>query len=82
MSDSELFSDFHDRLKNICNSLHNLGEHMAETRIVKKILRSLPEKFVPKIIAIKESKDLNSLTENELLGSLQTFEADILNKYS
>ena len=42
----------------------------------------MPEKFVPKITAIEESKDLNSLTENELLGSLQTFEADILNKCS
>ena len=82
MSDSESFLDFHDKLKDICNSLYNLEEHVAEMRIVKKILRSLPEKFVPKITTIEESKDLNSLIENELLGSLQTFEADVLNKYS
>ena len=55
---------------------------MAKTRIVKKILRSLPEKFVLKITAVQESKDLNSLTDNELLGSLKIFEADVLNKYS
>ena len=34
MSDSESFSDFHDKLKDICNSLHNLEEPMAKTRIV------------------------------------------------
>lgn len=82
MSDNESFSDFHNRLKDICNSLYNLGELIPETRIVKKILRSLPEKFVPKINTIEESKDLNSLIENELLGSLQTFESEVLDKYS
>ena len=70
MNDSESFSDFYGRPKNICNSQHNLGKPVAIIIIVKKILRSLPEKFVPKIIAIEESKDLNSLTETELLGHL------------
>lgn len=81
MSNSESFLNFQNRLKDVCNSLYNLGEPISET-IVQKILRSLPKKFVPKIITIKESKDLNSLLKNELRGSLQTFEVDILKKYS
>ena len=75
MSNSESFFEFHSRLKDICNALYNLGELISETRIVKKILMSLPEKFVPKIDVIKESKDLNALTENELLGYHQNFES-------
>ena len=51
MSDSESFSDFHDKFKDLCNSLHNLGEPAAETRIVKKILRSLP--LFPKLQPLK-----------------------------
>ena len=46
------------------------------------MLKSLLEKLVSKVTALEENKYLNSLTENELLGSLQTFEADVLNKYS
>lgn len=42
----------------------------------------MPDRFIPKIIAIEESKDLNILKENDLLGSFQTFEADVLFKSS
>ena len=56
MSDRESISYFHGRLKDICNTLYNLGDHVPETRIVKKIFKYLLDKFVPKITAIKESK--------------------------
>lgn len=80
ISYSELFTYFHNWLKDIYNSLYNLGEPISEIRIVKKIVRSLPEKFVSKITAIEESKDLNTLTKNELFSYFQTFESDVLNK--
>lgn len=80
MKENETFTEFHSRLKKHSNSLYNLDEIILEHHVVKKILRSLPKWFIPKITAIKESKDLNSLKENELLGSLQTFEADVLSK--
>ena len=54
---------FHSKLKDIVNFLYNLGKNISESRVVKKILRSLPDKFLPKITAIEESKDLDSLTE-------------------
>ncbi|KAM7519319.1 hypothetical protein LguiB_018281 [Lonicera macranthoides] len=82
MKDNETITEFHTRLKDIVNSLYNLNEIIPEHRVVKKILRSLPERFIPKITAIEGSKDLNALKENELLGSLQTFEADVFSKSS
>lgn len=80
ISYSELFTYFHNWLKDIYNSLYNLGEPISKTRIVKNIARSLPEKFVSKITTIEESKDLNTLTKNELFSYLQTFKSDVLNK--
>lgn len=76
MSDNKSFTDFHNRLKDIRNSLYHLGKPITKTKIVNKILRFLPLKFIPKITVIEKNKDL-ALTENELLGSLKTFEFNI-----
>ena len=58
----------------IVNSAFNLGEFIAESKIVRKILRSLPEKFHAKITAIEEVKDIDQLPLTELVGNLQTYE--------
>ena len=51
----------------------NLGEFIAESKIVRKILRSLPERFHAKITAIEEAKDINQIPLTELVGNLQTY---------
>lgn len=43
-------------------------------KIVRKILRSLHEKFYPKITIIGESKNIDTAKVEELVGSLQNFE--------
>ena len=43
-------------------------------QIVKKILRSLPERFHAKITTIEEVKDIDQIPLTELLGNLQTYE--------
>ena len=42
MEEDETFDEFYAKLKDIVNSAFNLGESIAESKIVKKILRSLP----------------------------------------
>ena len=56
------------------NSAFNLGEKIPEPKIVRKILRSLPEQFHAKITAIEESKDIDTIPLMELIGNLQTYE--------
>ena len=46
-------------------------------KIVRKILRSLPESFRAKVTAIEESKDLDDIKVQELIGSLQTYELSL-----
>ena len=41
---------------------------------MRKVLRSLPEKFHAKITAIEESKDIDKIRLAELVGNLQTYE--------
>ena len=74
MEEDESFDEFYAKLKDIVNSAFNLGETIPEPKIVRKMLRSLPERFHAKITAIKESKDIDKIPLIELVGNLQTYE--------
>jgi hypothetical protein len=52
-----------------------LGERVFEVRVVEKILRSRPPCFGPKVIVAEESKDIELLDVDELVGSLITYES-------
>ena len=56
------------------NSAFNLGETIHEPKIVRKLLRSLPERFHAKITTIEVSKDIDKIPLTELVGNLQTYE--------
>ena len=77
MSDDESFDEFYAKLNDIVNSAYNLGEIYDQPKIVRKILRSLTEDFRPKVIAITESKDVDSIPFDEVVGSLQSYELDL-----
>ena len=74
MEEDESFNEFYAKLKDIVNSAFNLGETILESKIVKKVLRSLSERFHAKITAIEESKDIDQIPLTELVGNLQTYE--------
>ena len=77
-SDDEFFDEFYAKLKDIVNSAYNLGEIYDKLKIVRKILRSLTEDFRPKVIVITQNKDVDSIPVDELVGSLQSCELDLL----
>ena len=74
MEEDETFDEFYAKLKGIVNFAFNFGESIAKSKIVRKILRSLPERFHVKITAIEEVKDINQIPLTELVRNLQTFE--------
>ena len=74
MEEDEMFDEFYTKLKDIVNLAFNLGEQNPEPKIVRKVLRSLPERFHAKITAIEESKDIDKIPLTKLVGNLQTYE--------
>ena len=70
MEEDELFDEFYAKLKDIINSAFNLGETIPKPKIVRKVLRFLPERFHAKIMAIEESKDIDKISLTELVGNL------------
>ena len=55
-------------------SIFNLRETIPEPKIVRKVLRSLPERFHAKITTIEESTDIDKIPLTEFVGNLQTYE--------
>lgn len=78
MQEYQNFSAFYFELNDIVNSSFNLKERIPEFRIVRKILRSLPERFIPKVTTIEENKDVDSIRIDELVRSFQTYEITFL----
>ena len=74
MEEDKSFDEFYAKFKDIVNSTFNLGKTILEPRIVRNVLRSLPERFHAKITVIKESKIIDKIPLTELVGNLQTYE--------
>ena len=77
MSEDESFDSFYSKLNEVVIGKFNLGEKTKDSKIVRKILRSLPESFHAKVTVIEESKDLDDIKVQELIGSLQTYELSL-----
>ena len=83
ISDDKSFDEFYAKLNDIVNSVYNLGEIYDQPKIIRKILRSISKDFRPKVTAIIESKDVDSILFDELVeslqlvGSLQSYELDL-----
>ena len=74
MKDGETISDYFPWLLVIVNHLKRNGESIEDVHVVEKILRSLANKFEHVVVAIEESKDLETLSIEELMESFQVHE--------
>ena len=77
MNEDEIVSKYFLRVEELVNSMKGLGEKIGGAALVQKILRSLPDKFNPKVYAIEEMNDLKTLSIEKILGTLTTYEMRI-----
>jgi hypothetical protein len=77
MLEEETFGEFYSKISDLRNSMVSLGKSISDVKLIQKILRSLPERFRIKVTTIKESKDLEEMKIEELVGSLQTYERSL-----
>ncbi|XP_016507659.2 uncharacterized protein LOC107825324 [Nicotiana tabacum] len=74
MKESETIKEYSDRLLGIVNKVRLLGTKFLDSRIVEKILVTVPEIYEASITTLENTKDMSKITLAELLNALQAQE--------
>ncbi|KAL3516251.1 hypothetical protein ACH5RR_023153 [Cinchona calisaya] len=74
MKDGESVTSYYGRTMEISNKMRVHGEKIEDVTIVEKILHSLIPKFNHVVCSIEESKDIDSLSADELQSTLLVHE--------
>ncbi|WJX12733.1 hypothetical protein P8452_03195 [Trifolium repens] len=77
MKDDENIESMYSRFKILVAGLQVLKRSYTTSDHVRKILRSLPSRWRPKVTAIQEAKDLDKLGLEELISSLMSHEIEL-----
>ncbi|XP_066334266.1 uncharacterized protein [Miscanthus floridulus] len=72
--DGETVDEFAMRINALAADLRTSGESVEEIRVVKKMLRVLPQRYTQIVISIETLLDLKSLTIEDLVGRLKMAE--------
>ena len=70
MKESETIKEYSDRLLCIANKVRLLGTEFSDSRIVEKILVTVPERYEASITTLENTRDLSKITLAELLNAL------------
>ncbi|MQM08951.1 hypothetical protein Taro_041808 [Colocasia esculenta] len=77
MQPSETITQMYSRFTDITNGLAGLGKTHQMGDMVRKILRSLPTSWTPKVTAIEDANDLKIMSLKKLIGSLMAHEINM-----
>jgi hypothetical protein len=78
MKEDETIGKYFLRVEELVNAMKEPGEKIEEPSLVYKILRSLPDRFNPKVYAIEKLNDPKTLDFDQLLGTLTAYEMRIV----
>src|SRR5436190_8595777 len=77
MNQGESIKDMYTRFIDITNSLIGLGKIYLDVELVRKILLALTSEWEKKVTAIEEANDLSTLSVENLIGNLMTYEVNL-----
>ncbi|WJX52128.1 hypothetical protein P8452_38270 [Trifolium repens] len=78
MKDGEDIETMFSRFQILVSGLQVLDKSYTEADHVRKVLRSLPPKWRPKVTAFQESKDLDTVSLESLVSSLKSHEMELM----
>jgi hypothetical protein len=77
MLEDETVGEFYSQLSDLRNLMVSLRKTISDVKLIRKILKYLPKRFKIEVTTIEESKDLEEMKIEELVGSLQTYELSL-----
>ena len=80
MNDAESLKDFSSRFTELVNQMKTYGENISDKNVVEKLLISLPAKFDSIVSVIEQTKELSTLSIQELMGSLKAYEQRLIQR--
>ncbi|XP_072078168.1 uncharacterized protein [Arachis hypogaea] len=80
MSSSETVKQYFTRVTDLVNKMRVYGEDMPDSKVVEKILRTMPMKYDHVVTTILESHDMDTMTIAELQGTMESHINRILEK--
>ena len=80
MKQEENICEYFERIDELVNVVQGLGETVLDSKIVDKVLRTLPLAYNPKVSTLEDRENISSLTLDELYGILIAYERISLKK--
>ncbi|KAD5961432.1 hypothetical protein E3N88_12905 [Mikania micrantha] len=74
MKDSESIDDYAGRLSGMISKHNSLGETLEDSKLVRKLLDTVPDKFLQLIASIEQYSDLDDMPFDEAIGRLKAYE--------
>ncbi|XP_076916690.1 uncharacterized protein LOC143576499 [Bidens hawaiensis] len=80
MKSGETVTEYLGRVMLVANDMRNAGEDMTDSKIVQTILRTMTETFNIVVCTTKETKDLDTMTVDDLQSSILIHEQKLWRK--
>ncbi|KAD4888694.1 hypothetical protein E3N88_20767 [Mikania micrantha] len=80
MKDNETIDEFAGKLSGMLMKFRNLGSTIEDEEIVRKLLNSVPNKFLQIVAAIEQYSEIDSMPFEEAVGRLKAYEERIKGK--
>ncbi|TYK21554.1 gag-pol polyprotein [Cucumis melo var. makuwa] len=77
MVEDKTIVELNVHVMDLANKSFSFGENLSNTKLVRKVLRSLPSCFNMKITAIEDAHDITTMKLDQLFKFLRTFELSL-----
>ncbi|XP_016709144.1 uncharacterized protein [Gossypium hirsutum] len=74
MKETETIKQYSDRIMAFVNNIRLLGDQFSESGIVEKVIANLPKRYEVKISFLEDSRDLSTISLNELINAFHAQE--------
>nr|GEW25210.1 zinc finger, CCHC-type [Tanacetum cinerariifolium] len=77
MKEDDTLDAFTAKLNGYATKAKELGKTLDESLLVRKLLDSMPDRFIQIVASIEQTNDLDDITLDEIVGKLKAFEERI-----